>query len=105
MLKMLFLLLASYWRGSDVPTPYHVYLKNGGKPSKSAILERISRKLENKTGFAAAVISSCNEVDRLDYIRELGNVDVYGKCGQPCDEEDCFGMIERKYKFYLAFEN
>lgn len=36
-------------------------------------------------------------------------VDIYGKCGNlTCSremEQDCFDMVGRDYKFYLAFEN
>jgi hypothetical protein len=36
-------------------------------------------------------------------------VDIYGKCGtQKCPrstETECYEMLNRDYKFYLAFEN
>jgi glycoprotein 3-alpha-L-fucosyltransferase len=111
-------LLASYWRGSDIPTPYHVYIRGNSTENvdenKTSILSRIKTKLKHKTKMAAALISNCESVDRLDYIGELQKhgvgVDIYGYCGQPCPRglnlnEFCFKMIESKYKFYLAFEN
>jgi len=73
----------------------------------------------NKIGFAAAIISNCNDnSNRLDYIRKLRkhiSVDLFGKCGRPCPNKykqtnpgpqgDCKEIIAKEYKFYLAFEN
>ena len=49
---------------------------------------------------------------RLQYAQELARyigVDIYGACGSlKCSrmkEVSCFKILERKYKFYLAFEN
>ena len=55
---------------------------------------------------------------REDYVRELNryiNVDSYGSCGNigGCGKsgasgdspDECYDMIESKYKFYLSFEN
>ena len=49
---------------------------------------------------------------RLQYAQELSRyigVDIYGACGPlKCSrmkEASCFKILERKYKFYLAFEN
>ena len=61
--------------------------------------------LENRTKTAIAFISNCKR-PRLHAVRELKkyiDVDVYGKCGNPC-KADCFSLLP-KYKFYLAFEN
>ena len=39
----------------------------------------------------------------------ISKVDVYGKCGKfscsRADTDECYHMLEQKYKFYLAFEN
>ena len=42
-------------------------------------------------------------------MQEYVPVDIYGKCGNlSCPRtktDECYEMIERDYKFYLAFEN
>jgi hypothetical protein len=49
---------------------------------------------------------------RLNYARELGkyiNVDIYGACGSKrcarSSADKCFSLLDKEYKFYLAFEN
>ncbi|KAF5288959.1 hypothetical protein FQA39_LY03838 [Lamprigera yunnana] len=66
----------------------------------------------NKTKKVAWFVSNCGaNNERLAYAHELGNyisVDIYGACGTlACPQTDsrCFEMLERDYKFYLAFEN
>jgi alpha-1,3-fucosyltransferase len=77
----------------------------------------------NKTKFAAAIISNCNDKfsNRINYINELKKfiqVDVFGKCGTfKCSSEykygafslvnddDCKKLISKEYKFYFSFEN
>lgn len=57
--------------------------------------------------------SNCNsQNNRLEYARELSKyiqVDIYGKCGNfTCNKWNqtlCLQMINKNYKFYLAFEN
>jgi len=67
--------------------------------------------LVNKTRDAAWVVSHCGAESRRDeYVAELSKyitVDIYGKCGNlSCPRTDeCKLMLERGYKFYLAFEN
>ena len=48
----------------------------------------------------------------LNYARELGkyiNVDIYGACGSKrcprTNTNKCFSILDKEYKFYLAFEN
>jgi hypothetical protein len=58
-------------------------------------------------------VSNCGERNtRQKYAQELQKyipVDIYGKCGtKKCPrstETECFEMLNRDYKFYLAFEN
>ena len=58
-------------------------------------------------------VSNCRETNnRKQYAQELQKyipVDIYGKCGtKTCPrstETECFEMLNRDYKFYLAFEN
>ena len=48
---------------------------------------------------------------RLRYAARFNllQVDIYGSCGtKRCPRsqaKNCFGMLDRDYKFYLAFEN
>lgn len=65
---------------------------------------------KNKTGTVAWVVSNCNSATnrRDELAKKLGkyvSLDIYGRCGDKECTEDCFDMIERKYKFYLSFEN
>jgi hypothetical protein len=56
-------------------------------------------------------VSNCNERNnRQQYARELSkhiSVDIYGKCGTlKCSSTNaCRALINKDYKFYLAFEN
>jgi glycoprotein 3-alpha-L-fucosyltransferase len=58
-------------------------------------------------------VSNCGEKNaRQKYAKELQKyipVDIYGMCGtKMCPrstETECFEMLNRDYKFYLAFEN
>ena len=64
-----------------------------------------------KKNLAAALISNCRASSkRLEFINELKkymNVDVYGKCGSHLcpSNTNCREFINRKYKFFFAFEN
>ena len=67
----------------------------------------------NKTRSVAWFVSNCGARNgRLKYAKELGKfieVDIYGSCGtKQCPRSksnDCFKMLEKDYRFYLAFEN
>jgi glycoprotein 3-alpha-L-fucosyltransferase len=66
----------------------------------------------NKTKKVAWFVSNCGARNgRLAYARELSkyiSVDIYGSCGPlkcPRSDKKCFELLDRDYKFYLAFEN
>ncbi|CAB4064491.1 E2.4.1.214 [Lepeophtheirus salmonis] len=67
----------------------------------------------NKTKGVAWFVSNCGARNgRLKYARELQKfiqVDIYGSCGSlQCprsNSQSCFKMLDKDYKFYLAFEN
>ncbi len=67
----------------------------------------------NKTKAVAWFVSNCGARNgRLNYAKELANyiqVDIYGACGTKrcprAQSASCFDMLNRDYKFYLAFEN
>lgn len=97
---------------SDIPLPY-------GRVLPLSREERLKRAkvpsrnyAENKTDLVAWFVSNCiTPSEREHYVKELQkfiNVDIYGKCGPlSCDRyhADCDEMLEKRYKFYLAFEN
>uniref|UniRef100_A0A0L8GFN6 Fucosyltransferase n=1 Tax=Octopus bimaculoides TaxID=37653 RepID=A0A0L8GFN6_OCTBM len=66
-----------------------------------------------KTKKVAWFVSNCGPSNnRMGYAKELGKyiqVDIYGRCGtKVCtrkNENKCFEMLKKEYKFYLAFEN
>lgn len=68
---------------------------------------------EGKTKLAAMFVSNCYASnDRLGYAKTLQRhmeVDIYGFCGtMNCDkgnQQACFEMLRKDYKFYFAFEN
>ncbi len=72
----------------------------------------------NKTRPVAWMATHCNTPSlRETYVRQLRKfipVDIYGGCGNLTCERNhshwlshpkCYDMLERKYKFYLSFEN
>ncbi|KAK3095876.1 hypothetical protein FSP39_020195 [Pinctada imbricata] len=99
---------ATYRWDSTIVAPYEkwVSFNNGTKPIKK-------NYANGKTKQCAIFVSNCDTTNRrLAYVRELQkhiDVDIYGSCGNKrCDRTDenkCFDMLSRDYKFYLAFEN
>ena len=66
--------------------------------------------MEDKTEFAAALISNCNDKsNRIAYINELKkyvSVKIYGNCGEKCQKvKNCRESIAKRNMFYLSFEN
>jgi hypothetical protein len=77
--------------------------------------------LNDKTGFAAAVISNCvgssNRLKLIDNLKKHISIEVFGACGTPCKNtyrydssneskiDYCKETLFRNYKFYFAFEN
>jgi hypothetical protein len=108
-------LLASYWKGSDVPIPYRIWKPLFSKNlSIAKITEEISLVMKSKTKLAVAMISNCGPYAdaRISLIKELQkyiHIDVYGKCGNfscPTSQtRECLKSFENEYKFYLSFEN
>lgn len=98
----------SYRRDSDIPT-YYGLIRKRLQPRTKNYTDIVSAK----TGQVAWLVSNCmSNSQREDYVRILGslvNVDVYGGCGSfHCTREQdqlCFQQIQKKYKFYLAFES
>lgn len=70
---------------------------------------------KRKTKDALIITSHCTtDSKRTEYINELQkyiDVDILGTCGRTWDcgtawiHDNCFGILNTTYKFYLAFEN
>ncbi|XP_064637931.1 3-galactosyl-N-acetylglucosaminide 4-alpha-L-fucosyltransferase FUT3-like [Lineus longissimus] len=95
----------TYMSTSDIPLKYHVYEKVQNVSSRKCDLTPVL----NKPRTALMVASHCHTVSRreelVEELRKDIDVDVFGKCGEPCPNNCDFGLFEKKYKFYFAFEN
>lgn len=100
---------ATYRRDSTLVAPYEkwTYYKDAVHQH-----DQFVNYAANKTKKVAWFVSNCGSRNRrLDYARELSKyiqVDIYGTCGTfhcPRSDQKCFELLERDYKFYLAFEN
>lgn len=98
----------TYRLDSDLPRPYGYFIKRSNSNEYKMPTEDF---IKSKTRSVAWFVSNCKSSNRReDLAAKLAkyiDVDVYGKCGNlTCDPStDCHKMLERKYKFYLAFEN
>ena len=94
----------TYRNDSDVFAPYSKFVRVDGKVSANYTAIFLS-----KTKDVAWVVSHCNTHSKRELyvkkMKEVIQIDIYGRCGQPCNSSDCFKMISKKYKFYLSFEN
>ena len=65
---------------------------------------------EKHKSQGVTVISNCDDQARryklIENLKKYINIDVYGRCGQPCpgDYASCLDLL-KPYKFYFAFEN
>lgn len=101
---------ATYRHDSDIVTPYAKFV-----PFNDSVRSKQQRYnyARGKTKQIAWFVSNCGaNNNRLEYAKELGKyiqVDIYGNCGKlKCfkrKSDGCFQMLNRDYKFYLAFEN
>jgi len=105
----------TYRQDSDVFLPYGrvVQAIDPEKPIKK------SKKKKKKNHLAAWLVSNCKTSSRREeLVRELekylppDSIHIYGECGHrncpgksPEERDDCWDMIENKYKFYLSLEN
>lgn len=110
-IKNIFNWTATYRHDSDIVAPYEKFVsyEDGGtsaqRPASSAP--------RNKTKKVAWFVSNCAARNqRLQFARKLAayiDVDIYGTCGSlKCPRAQaghCFELLDRDYKFYLAFEN
>ncbi|XP_028158611.1 glycoprotein 3-alpha-L-fucosyltransferase A [Ostrinia nubilalis] len=100
---------STYRRDSDIVAPYEKWLYHD-KLVTGKDHER--NYAANKTKKVAWFVSNCHARNRrLQYARQLSkyiSVDIYGACGShhcPRTDPNCLEMLDKDYKFYLAFEN
>src|SRR5258705_827989 len=106
---------------SDIPLPYS-WIRP--KSSRDIIWFPVTKWLQKspyerpdvasrKTKLVALFVSNCHTTSkRENLVRELSNyipVDIYGGCGNmSCPRSQtgqCIDILNKDYKFYLAFEN
>ncbi|XP_062554030.1 glycoprotein 3-alpha-L-fucosyltransferase A isoform X1 [Armigeres subalbatus] len=101
---------ATYRKDSDVVAPYEKWEYFDPRIRQA---EQDRNYALNKTRKVAWFVSNCGARNgRLQYAHELQKhiqVDIYGACGTyKCSRttaDKCFEILDRDYKFYLAFEN
>uniref|UniRef100_A0A182T609 Fucosyltransferase n=1 Tax=Anopheles maculatus TaxID=74869 RepID=A0A182T609_9DIPT len=101
---------ATYRKDSDIVAPYEKWEYFDPRIRQ---VEQDRNYALNKTRKVAWFVSNCGARNgRLQYAHELQKyiqVDIYGACGTfKCSRstaERCFEILDRDYKFYLAFEN
>lgn len=102
---------ATYRSDSVLNTPYAKF-----KPFDNITQLPLSSRFnyaQGKTKLSAWFVSNCGAPNgRMDYVLQLkkfARVDMYGMCGPlKCtrlSNGNCFEMLKKEYKFYLAFEN
>lgn len=103
---------ATYRRDSTIVTPYERWTPNVTLTARLK-MGPFPDYAGNKSRKVAWFVSNCGTQNgRSKYVEELRKyiqVDIYGVCGDlQCPrhrEDECFDMLRKKYKFYLAFEN
>ena len=100
---------ASYRRDSTVPFNYGQFDDVKPKLTVNAVGTNYAK---GKSKLVAWYVSNCHASNnRMGYAKKLSRhiqVDIYGKCGKlkcPRFSKDCSVLLQRDYKFYLAFEN
>ncbi|KAK2140466.1 hypothetical protein LSH36_1345g00032 [Paralvinella palmiformis] len=98
----------TYRSDSDIPVPISRYVKRTEVTRRKYTLKY---RLSDKTGYVVWLVSHCRTSSKREqYVSSLAKyipVDVYGACGKyNCSTNIvCMTSFERKYKFYLSFEN
>lgn len=117
----------TYKRNSDVQLLYGRVAPKQSAPKTDAELCKLKDEMHDltrknfatgKSNLVVWMASHCTTDSlREEYVRELNKsvkVDVYGGCGDltcPRDNKNwlsyphCYDILEKKYKFYLSFEN
>ena len=100
---------ATYRSDSTIVSPYQRWYYYD---KRVAYINQNINYAQNKTRKVVWFVSHCETNNkRLQYAQELQKhiqVDIYGNCGTrscPRSSRKCFDMLNKYYKFYLAFEN
>ncbi|KAI1290430.1 Alpha-(1,3)-fucosyltransferase C [Halotydeus destructor] len=98
--------LATYRRDSDIWTPFgHIIPRAKPKTFKM----KVRNKTRNVAWFASRCVTFSKREEIAKQLQDHIDVDIYGQCGAhlcpKTNEKNCYKMMERKYKFYLSFEN
>lgn len=111
-LRNLFNGTVTFQRHSDVYSPYGHY-----EPPGDPKHEKNKNYAEGKTELVAWFVSHCKCQSQRDIYGDALSkylpIHMYGNCGKVrrnCSNsrrgrELCYSMLDRKYKFYLSFEN
>ena len=117
----------TYRMDSTFYTPYGGFVKTRDHPLGSKLRDiakefgernqAIARKTKSAAGIVQ-IVSNCKSQSKreklLKSMQKLIRVDIYGSCGPlKCPRSGaggdagwkCYQMLERRYKFYLAWEN
>ena len=111
--KNQFNLTMTYRHDSDIPIPVSRVVRKEFGELVNLKPYKMKHPLSGRTRDVAWMVSKCNiSSKRHIYVNSLSryiNIDVYGVCGNfTCSKQQtpsCMEDLERKYKFYLAFEN
>lgn len=101
---------------SDIVAPYGPRIGEYRRrlSVEKELTESLPGLITRKTKLVAWMASNCFSTERRRYVDELKkyiHIDIYGGCGPlKCYNNKthpyaCNEMLERNYKFYLAFEN
>ncbi|XP_055356104.1 glycoprotein 3-alpha-L-fucosyltransferase A-like [Paramacrobiotus metropolitanus] len=107
---------ATYRHDSELVTPYEkfvLYDRNIKSKNQTENIAAKKRGFKHQPGRIAWFVSNCEAPNnRLAYAKELAKyypVDIFGRCGpHKCDlsrQEKCLSILQKDYKYYLAFEN
>ena len=116
-----FNLTATYRSDSDIHWPYGAVERldlrdRKASDPKTTTAARVNYA-QGKTKLVAWFASNCktsqeggsNREVYVGHLKKYVDVDVYGACGDgTCwsgDQDGCYDMLDKDYKFYLAFEN
>ncbi|EFA05856.1 alpha-(1,3)-fucosyltransferase C [Tribolium castaneum] len=98
----------TYRLDSDILRPYGFLVKQK-TGYKLPTVEEIQKRPKKIAWFVSNCGTSSERELLVNEIQKEIHVDVYGRCGtlhcEKNNKEGCYDMMERKYKFYLSFEN
>ena len=102
----------SYSNKADIVLPYGQLLP---KPRETIIQRNYLHIAEKKTKDALWIVSRCKTHSKrggyVNILKKYIGVDILGacgkkwKCGKRWHHDDCFGILNTTYRYYLAFEN